>query len=74
MQGTLERIDLGSSAFKADPYPYYARLRAEAPVHRVRLPNRQTAWLITRYDDVLAALKDPRLVKDAWARPAPESP
>ena len=28
------------------------------------LPDRQTAWLVTRYDDVAAALKDERLVKD----------
>ncbi len=63
-RSTLEPLKLGSSAFKADPYPFYARLRAEAPVHRVSLPNRQTAWLITRYADVLATLKDPRLVKD----------
>jgi cytochrome P450 len=56
--------DLRSPAFKADPFPYYARLRAERPVCRVELPDRQTGWLITRYDDVLAALKDDRLVKE----------
>jgi cytochrome P450 len=39
-------------------------LRAEAPVCPVRLPDKQTAWLITRYDDVLRALADERLVKD----------
>lgn len=31
---------------------------------QVSLPGGQSAWLITRYDDVLAALKDARLVKD----------
>jgi cytochrome P450 PksS len=30
----------------------------------VTLPDRQTAWLITRYDDVVQALKDERLAKD----------
>jgi cytochrome P450 PksS len=53
-----------SAAHKADPYPFYARLRAESPVHRVTLPDKQTAWLVTRYADVAAALKDERLVKD----------
>jgi cytochrome P450 PksS len=57
-------IDIASPAHKANPYPFYARLRAEEPVCRVTLPDRQTAWLITRYGDVTAALKDERLVKD----------
>jgi cytochrome P450 PksS len=55
---------LGTPRFKADPFPYYARLRREAPVHQVTLPDRQRAWLVTRYDDVLAVLRDERLVKD----------
>ena len=57
-------VNIASPAFKANPYPFYARLRAEAPMHRVTLPDGQTAWLITRYDDVAAALKDERLAKD----------
>jgi cytochrome P450 len=65
-------VDLASPEFKADPYPFFARLRETAPVCRVTLPGRQTAWLITRYDDVAAALKDARslnaLVEVAWAR------
>ena len=51
--GTSEIVapDLASPAFKADPYPFYARLRAEAPVCRTPA-DRRTAWLVTRYDDV----------------------
>lgn len=56
-------VDLTSPAFKADPYPFYARLRAEAPVARV-MQNGRPFWLITRYDDVVALLKDERFVKD----------
>jgi cytochrome P450 len=56
--------NIASPAFKADPYPFYARLRAESPVHRVTLPDGRTAWLITRYGDVVAVLKDERFVKD----------
>lgn len=66
--------NLASPQFKANPYPFYARLRAEAPVYRARLPNRQPAWLITRYDDVLAVLKDERFVKDRHNLAAPGQP
>jgi cytochrome P450 PksS len=57
-------INLASAEVKANPYPFYARLRAEAPIHRIILPTRELAWLITRYDDVVAVLKDERFVKD----------
>lgn len=66
----MSYVDLTTRQFKADPYPVYARLRAEAPVCRVRIGRRQFAWLITRYDDVVAALKDERLVKDRRNAPA----
>ncbi len=55
--------DITSPTFKADPFPYYAQLRRESPVHEVLLPGRQRAWLVTRYADVLALLKDERFVK-----------
>ena len=56
--------NIASPEFKADPYPFYARLRAEAPVFEIRLRSGQPAWLVTRYDDVAAVLKDERFVKD----------
>ncbi len=55
--------DITSASFKADPFPFYARLRRESPVHEIVLPGRQPAWLVTRYDDVIALLKDERFVK-----------
>ncbi len=61
--------NIASPEHKADPFPFYARLRAEAPVYNVRLPDKKTAWLITRYDDAAMVLKDPRFAKDqlnAW--------
>jgi cytochrome P450 PksS len=61
---TILNPNLSSPAFKADPFPFYARLRNESPVHPVTLPGKHRAWLITRYDDVVAALRDPRLGKD----------
>lgn len=38
-----------SDDFVSDPYPTYARLRDEDPVHRV---EQTSSWLITRYEDV----------------------
>jgi cytochrome P450 len=43
---------------RADPYPLYHRLRAEDPVHWVEPWG---PWVVTRYADVVAALRDPRL-------------
>jgi cytochrome P450 PksS len=57
--------DLSSPAFKANPYPFYARLRAEAPVHRMKLSFwLPTVWVVSRYADVVAVLKDERLSND----------
>jgi pimeloyl-[acyl-carrier protein] synthase len=43
--------------FHDDPYPFYRRLREREPIHQMAMG----AWVLTRYDDVVAALKDPRL-------------
>jgi cytochrome P450 PksS len=72
VDGSITNVNIASREFKADPYPFYARLRAEAPVCRVALPGKQTAWLITRYDDVVAVLKDERLAKDKRNALTPE--
>lgn len=66
------RVDLFDPSFKADPYPTYARLRSSAPVYRAALPDGRGVWLITRYDDVLAVLKDQRFVKDWRGALTPE--
>jgi cytochrome P450 PksS len=55
---------LADPSFKADPYPFYARMRQEAPVFRIALPLGIRAWLVTRYDDVVTVLKDERFAKD----------
>ena len=47
----------------SDPYTRYAQLREDAGVQRVWLPEGMPAWLVTRYDDVHAALNDKRLVR-----------
>jgi cytochrome P450 len=51
-------------AFVADPFPFYRELQEQGPVRDVVMANGLQAWLITRYDDVLAAFSDPRLSSD----------
>jgi cytochrome P450 PksS len=60
----IKDVDISSPVFKANPYPYFARLRAEAPVHRIILGDKRPAWLVTRYDDVTTVLTDDRFIKD----------
>ncbi|MER5867492.1 cytochrome P450 [Kitasatospora sp. NPDC002040] len=47
-----------------DPYPYFAWLRRNAPLHADRRPGRPTVWQVSRYADVRALLTDNRLSKD----------
>jgi cytochrome P450 len=49
------RFDPFSDAAIADPYPQYAALRAHDPVH---WSEKLRAWILFRYDDVAAALRD----------------
>ena len=66
--------DLFDGDFWRDPYPAYAALRENAPVVEVPLPQGGSTWLLTRYDDVLAAFTDERLVKDVRKVMPPGSP
>ncbi len=49
-------LDLDVQAFEADPYPFYARLRSEAPVCMVPALD---VWLVSRYADVKRVASDP---------------
>jgi cytochrome P450 len=72
---TIKVPDLASPRFKANPHPFYARLRSEAPVLRTRmalwLPK---MWLITRYDDVLSVIKDPERFSNVYLTKIPWTP
>lgn len=58
----IQDLKLFGRAFKNDPYPTYARLRAESPVLRrtMRNPGGHDTGIcfVTRYDDVAAMLRD----------------
>ena len=53
--------DPANPIVRADPYPFYARLRAEDPVHWH--PGLR-CWLLTRYEDVATALSGPSMSPD----------
>src|SRR4029450_2209698 len=48
--------------FHANPYPFYHRLRAADPVHRTGMG----LWVLTRYDDVVTVLRDPRFGREGF--------
>src|SRR5215203_967793 len=57
-------LNIVSAEFKADPFPLLARLRASEPVYHTTLPDKTVVWLLTRYDDVSALLRDERFTKN----------
>ncbi|QDU92585.1 cytochrome P450 family protein [Lignipirellula cremea] len=54
----LQNFDLTSIAFKRDPYPTFARMRAAGPVVRVKLPLIGEAWAATTYEAAVDVLRD----------------
>jgi len=58
-------FDPVSRALRSNPWDVYDRMRAADPVHHSPLG----VWVLTRYDDVAAHLRDPRFVMgDFWKR------
>lgn len=49
---------------KANPYPAYARMRETAPVVRLGWPGIGPTWIVTRYREGLAVLKDAQFVRN----------
>jgi cytochrome P450 len=74
--GEFSKIDITSREFKTNAHTHYDRIRAEAPVMPIffkPMPFKQRAWLITRYDDAVAVLKDDvNFVKDPKNAKSPE--
>ena len=48
------------------PPELYTQIREEQPITRVRIPNGEHAWLVTRHEDVRAALNDRRFSSDRF--------
>jgi cytochrome P450 len=60
----FEHFDVTSADHKANAHEIYASLREKTPLCRVRLPTKEEAYLVLRYADVSAMLKDQRFAKD----------
>jgi cytochrome P450 len=58
----VDAYDPLDPAVVADPHPWYAELRARAPVHF--LPARGL-WVVARHDDVVSILRRPELFSSA---------
>jgi cytochrome P450 len=63
--------DLFTPEVIADPYTYFDRLRAEDPVH---WNATYAVWLVTRYDDVVWALRHPELFSSEVFKRDPREP
>ena len=54
-------LDINSKAFASNKYEYYRWMREEAPVFQGKL-SILDVYIISRYDDCVSFLKDPRFV------------
>ena len=61
---TVTRVEFNPflPEFHADPYSFYHRLRSVDPVHQTPMGF----WVLTRYDDVVMVLRDPRFGRDGF--------
>lgn len=51
-------LNLSDICHQQDPYPFYAKLRKRARMHRVNLPDGRKAWLVMKYHDIVTILLD----------------
>lgn len=54
-------LDPADREFRADPFPTFAQLRQDDPVHWSEVLG---GWVLTRYADVVTTQRDPRLSSD----------
>jgi cytochrome P450 PksS len=69
---TTPPVDIVSPKFKANPFPLFEHRRANQPVFNTVLPDKTSIWLLTRYADVYALLKDARFAKNKHNALTPE--
>src|ERR1700745_1781478 len=60
-------LDAWGDYDRDDPYPLFAQVRADDPVHEVTLADGHRAWLIVRHEEAKAALTHGSLSKDMHA-------
>ena len=57
-------VRLNSREFVANKYAYYQWMREEAPVCKGKISFLMNVYLLSRYDDCVSMLKDPRFVRN----------
>ena len=60
-------LDAWGDYDRDDPYPLFAEVQADGPVHEVTLADGHRAWLIVGYEEAKAALNHAALSKDMHA-------
>jgi cytochrome P450 len=60
-------LDAWGDYDRDDPYPLFAQVQADGPVHQVTLADGHRAWLIVRHEEAKAALNHAGLSKDMHA-------
>ena len=60
-------LDAWGDYDRDDPYPLFAQVQADDPVHAVTLADGHRAWLIVRHEEARAALNHAGLSKDMHA-------
>ena len=53
----ITKVNMVSPEVLECPYPYYERVREEAPVHQTPLGF----WAVSRYEDVLSVVRNPEM-------------
>lgn len=67
----VERRSLMSPEIRANPYPFYAELRRNAPVAQV---DPGGLWAVSRYEDILSVFKSPKIFSSQGLRMATDPP
>ena len=60
-------LDAWGDYDRDDPYPLFAQVQADGPVHEVTLADGHRAWLIVGHEEAKAALNHAGLSKDMHA-------
>lgn len=60
----VSEAQLSSAEFKQEAYDIYKELRTCHPVYLLSSGEQSQCWLITRYEDAVSLLKDPKLMKN----------
>src|SRR5690349_19679008 len=73
MTDLVKNYEIFASKSRANPQAVYEQMRQQAPVYAETGPlSGMTFWFLTRYDDAVWSLKDPRIGKEIRKHVPPE--